>query len=243
MFKRPRKQSIKSELLVFENVDASYGSKDERYYYNRVLKFVSLLPKGGRKTGLEIGCGTGVYTHHFAKFDNINIIGVDLSKNVLDIARTRYPRIRVEQGNIENLKYESATFDFCVGFNIVHHLPDKNRLFRNISRILKPGGIFYCEEPNSLHLIPFIVWNFSSLLGMNYTANEFPVNPYRTGKVAAKHGLKWISSFPIHPHWNEPKNLTEKTSLVVRKFLNTISLMMPYSFVNSFDIGLLFQKI
>lgn len=242
MLRRARKQDIYSELSIFENVDVSYGSKDERYYRDKVLHFVSQLPKEGRLLGLEIGCGTGVYTHHFAEFNKIEIVGMDLSENMLKIAKAKYPHIRFEQDNIEDLKYEDSMFDFCVGFNIVHHFPYKTKLFRNIARVLKAGGIFYCEEPNSLHLIPLILWSFKDLLGLNYTINEFPINPYQVSKVAAKFGLEWVDTFPINAVWNVPNNIKERISLLIRRTLNSISLMLPVSFVNSYNIGLLYKN-
>ena len=242
MLIRSKKQSVASEIEVFDNIDASYGNWDEDFYYERVRHFVSLLPKGKKLLGLEIGCGIGAYTCNFTKFDDIEIVGMDLSENMLQIAKGKYPQIHFEQGNAEHLRYEDEKFDFCVSFHVVHHFPYKNDLFKNISRILKPGGFFYCEEPNRLHPVPFIMWSMKEIRGLNLTKNEFPINPYQVSKVAAKYGLKWLDSFPIHPQWNEPKNLTEKTSLVIRKFLNMVSLMMPYSLVNSYNIGLFYKK-
>lgn len=242
MLNRAKKQSITSEIEIFGKADESYGDWDEDFYYGRVEHFVSLLPKDRKLKGLDIGCGNGIYTCHFAKFDSIEIVGMDLSEHMLEIAREKHPQIRFDQGNAQELKYEDAAFDFCTSFNVVHHFPDKYELFKNISRVLKPGGLFYCEEPNGLHVVPFIVWSSKGIRRLALTKNEFPINPYKVAKAASKAGLKWVDSFPIHPHWNEPMNFVEKISLVTRKILDKASLMMPYRFENSYDIGLLFEK-
>ncbi len=242
MLNQAKKQSVVSEIEVFEKADESYGNRDENFYYSRVEHFVSLLPKSRKLKGLDIGCGTGIYTNHFLKFEDIEVEGMDISENMIKIAKTKYPQIHFEQGNAEELKHEDEQFDFCTSFHVVHHFPGKNELFKNISRVLKPGGLFYCEEPNGLHPVPFIVWGSKGIRRLALTQNEFPINPYKVAKAASKAGLKWVDSFPIHPHWNEPANFVEKMSLVIRNVLDKTALMMPYRFENSYDIGLLFEK-
>lgn len=95
---------------------------------------------------LEFGCGTGSTAIAHAPFVK-HIHAIDISSNMLKIARDK-----TEQENIENVTFEHATIesvcvpdkslDAVLGFSILHLLKDKKTAIGRVQKMLKPGGIF-----------------------------------------------------------------------------------------------------
>jgi ubiquinone/menaquinone biosynthesis C-methylase UbiE len=83
-------------------------------------------------------------------------IGVDVSLAMLRRAHERFaerPYLFV-QGDATRLPLADAAFDSVVMLGGIHHVGDRERLFGEIARILKPGGVFAWREPVS----DFFLW-------------------------------------------------------------------------------------
>ena len=100
---------------------------------------------------LELGCGTGYFTRELAR-SRADVIAIDVSPELLEIARTNCSMSNVQLSNPERLcvSYPDAVFDSVVGSSVLHHLEIQEAL-REIYRVLKPGGTIYFTEPNMLN--------------------------------------------------------------------------------------------
>jgi SAM-dependent methyltransferase len=85
-------------------------------------------------------------------------VGVDVSVSMLEAARTGFDagRYTFVQGDATMLPIAGATFDNVVMFGGIHHVNDREKLFSEVARILKPGGRFYWREPVS----DFFLWRW-----------------------------------------------------------------------------------
>ncbi|MPZ61669.1 MAG: methyltransferase domain-containing protein [Propionibacteriales bacterium] len=102
---------------------------------------------------LEIGCGTGFFTL------NLMLAGVldeahvtDISAGMVEAAERNAARLGLgisgEPADVERLPYDDDTFDLVVGHAVIHHIPDVELAFREMLRVLKPGGrVVICGEP------------------------------------------------------------------------------------------------
>ena len=54
----------------------------------------------------------------------------------------------------ESCETARATFDRVFADNVLEHLPDRLTVFREIARVLKPGGVFLFKTPNKTHDMP-----------------------------------------------------------------------------------------
>jgi len=98
---------------------------------------------------IEIGCGTGLFTDMFAR-SGAQIIAVDLSPDLLAIARTRHlPRVLFQERSFEDCEVDGP-FDAVIGSSVLHHL-DLERTWPKIFSLLKPGGRLSFAEPNMLN--------------------------------------------------------------------------------------------
>jgi ubiquinone/menaquinone biosynthesis C-methylase UbiE len=130
-------------------------SYDERCVDYARDRFVAVAGRDGWPYGksLEIGAGTGFFTL------NLKLAGVldeahvtDLSPGMVEAAEKNAANLGFEvHGKVadaEQLPYDDGEFDLVVGHAVIHHIPDVELAFREMLRVLKPGGRFViCGEP------------------------------------------------------------------------------------------------
>ena len=104
----------------------------------------SLIEAAGLKPGqrvLEVGSGPGHIASALAE-TGIEVTGIDFSGAMVEVARTRYPELAFQEANAENLPFDDESFDAVVSSFVVHHLARPEIVFREVRRVLKPGGRF-----------------------------------------------------------------------------------------------------
>lgn len=93
---------------------------------------------------LEVGVGTGLALPDYAP--HLEITGIDLAPEMLDKARERVrtQRLRNVTGLYEmdagNLAFADASYDTVVAMYVMTVVPDPERVMRELSRVVKPGG-------------------------------------------------------------------------------------------------------
>ncbi|TGQ57565.1 methyltransferase domain-containing protein [Mesorhizobium sp. M1C.F.Ca.ET.193.01.1.1] len=113
-----------------------------------VDRVVEGLPLEG-KTILDIGCGAGGITLHLVAHHGAALAtGFDVERPVIEAARQRavmrglQDRVRFVQAPPGPLPFTDAAFDVVFSKDALLHVPDKDALFAEIFRVLKPGGVF-----------------------------------------------------------------------------------------------------
>ncbi len=94
---------------------------------------------------LDVGCSTGYITRYVAQKFDCEIIGVDLSKLLLDIAEEESHKLNLnnisfQYANVENLPFSDNTFDIVYGEAITALVPDPLKVLSEYNRVLKPDG-------------------------------------------------------------------------------------------------------
>lgn len=112
-----------------------------------VVSTVSRLALAPNHHVLEIGFGGGAALAMVAALLKDGVItGVDFSPEMVEQARRRFRRqiaaghIRIESGDIAALPFAPASFDRVFTINTIYFWPDTLQGFREIRRVLKPGG-------------------------------------------------------------------------------------------------------
>jgi len=96
---------------------------------------------------LEIGCGIGTAAVNFARF-GARYTGVELSIESLALTRQRFDvyglRGDFYQGNAEQLTdfLPPKQYDMIYSWGVIHHTPFPDRVVQQLSKYLRPGGIF-----------------------------------------------------------------------------------------------------
>jgi len=103
---------------------------------------------------LDVGCGTGRLLQQLhAALPQARLHGIDMSEAYVRHARARLgERALVEAGNAEELPYADHSFDAVVSVFMFHELPGRvrRRVFAEMVRVLKPGGVLVIEDAAQL---------------------------------------------------------------------------------------------
>ena len=98
---------------------------------------------------LDIGCGVGGIDVLLAEiYGAETVVGIDVEDPVLDRARERVAergledRITFQRVEPGPLPFEEASFDTVFTKDAMIHIPDKQALYADVLRILRPGGLF-----------------------------------------------------------------------------------------------------
>jgi phosphatidylethanolamine/phosphatidyl-N-methylethanolamine N-methyltransferase len=105
----------------------------------------SLKTRPGDKL-LEMGVGTGLMLPMYPR--DIEIVGIDISEEMLEVARKRVDRdamlnVRLELMDCEHTSFEAHAFDHVVIPYVYSVTPDPLQLIREARRVCKPGGTIY----------------------------------------------------------------------------------------------------
>jgi len=101
-----------------------------------------LAPMPGERI-LDVGCGPGQLTAEIAG-SGAEVLGIDLSADMVAAARSNYPHLRFEVADIAAANYESE-FDGVFSNAALHWVRDQQGAIIAIARALKPGGRFVFE--------------------------------------------------------------------------------------------------
>lgn len=117
-------------------------------------------PRPGQRV-LDIGCGTGTLALMVKEAEpEAEVVGLDADPEILELAREKAERARVEvrfdEALSTELPYEDNSFDLVLSTLFFHHLAgaDKRQTAAEVARVLKPGGelqvVDYGRQPDPL---------------------------------------------------------------------------------------------
>ncbi len=116
-----------------------------RYYAALVRRYA---PPGGEL--LELGCGLG---HLLGLLqDDFACTGIDLAEYAVAQTRLHAPRATALVRSADDLSaFAAGQFSAVVALHLTEHLPDPAATIRQVSRLLKPGGLFLFATPNPVY--------------------------------------------------------------------------------------------
>lgn len=101
------------------------------------------LDPGAGERVLDVGCGDGYYDWRISRA-GARVTGIDVHEKRLAFARRHYGDDRTEFLNLdaEKAEFPPGSFDKALSLCVMEHLGDDERVMRNVSRAMKPGGCF-----------------------------------------------------------------------------------------------------
>jgi len=107
-----------------------------------------------RKLVLDAGCGSGRHVYYAAKY-GAEVVAIDLS-NAVEVAYANTMeyrgRVHIAQADIDNLPLATNHFDMVESIGVIHHVPDPDASFANLSRHVRAGGLMYVYLYSDTHL-------------------------------------------------------------------------------------------
>jgi 2-polyprenyl-3-methyl-5-hydroxy-6-metoxy-1,4-benzoquinol methylase len=130
-----RKRFLKEAAAVLIPWRRHAFRSDSRYIIGRVP---------GRL--LDVGCGTGDFLAGMAAH-GWDASGVEFDAEAVAVARL-HAGVRVHTGRLSDQRFPLSSFDAITLSNVIEHLPNPDRVFAELRRVLAPGGRIAMITPN-----------------------------------------------------------------------------------------------
>jgi SAM-dependent methyltransferase len=150
---------------------------------------------------LDLGAGAGIVAQMNFRGQAARVCGIDPDARVCFNPYLDEGKVAVG----EDIPYEDAAFDVVIADNVLEHLERPQQVFREVTRVLKPGGFFLAKTPNKHHYMPLI----ARLTPLRF--HQF-VNRMR--------GRENVDTFPTRYRVNTPREIRShaaKAGLIVRE--------------------------
>ena len=184
-----------AEDAPFELSSLRYCVNPVRYAYIR--RMLQELP-GARRTVLDVGCGGGFLSECFAE-DGFAVTAIDPSPASIEAARThaasRGLNIDYRVGHGETLPFRDGAFDIVACCDVLEHVDDVERVIRETTRVLQPGGVYFYDTINrtpASKLVMIKIWQDWGLIGergLNLHVWEKFITPDELVETMRRNGL------------------------------------------------------
>lgn len=178
---------------------------EARYKLEPYIEELADFPSARGKRVLEIGVGAGADFVRWCREASF-VNGVDLTTAAIELTRERtrlagLERYELQVADAENLPFADATFDIVYAYGVLHHSPDTAAAFREVARVLKPGGTFrgMVYQPHSWVGLMLAIRYRKTMRAAMYTHLESPgtksYTPREASALLRASGLKpiWLS--------------------------------------------------
>jgi len=99
---------------------------------------------------LEVGCGWGEFAARIAEELGAEVVAIDQSPRMVELARERDVDARV--GDVQELPFGDGEFDCAVANWMLYHVPDLDRGLSELARVLRTGGRLVAATNSLDHL-------------------------------------------------------------------------------------------
>lgn len=168
-----KKQQVED---MFDNIAEKYD------FLNRTLsmnidvswrkKLVKWLSADQPKTILDVATGTGDLAIALQKGTGADIVGLDLSQQMLNVGIDKVKRLQLDKkikmmkGDAENLPFEDNNFDAVTVAFGARNFENLEKGLNELKRVVKPGGSVYILEFSKVEgfMRPFYMFYFKNIL-------------------------------------------------------------------------------
>jgi SAM-dependent methyltransferase len=134
---------------IRDRLDRGRYAEFETRWDDRLLRAAVLAELDPTKDLLDLGAGAGIVPEMGFKGLARRVCGVDPDPRVVDNPHLDEGR----EGFGESIPYEDESFDVVVSDNVLEHLDNPLDVFREVHRVLRPGGVFLAKTPNRWHYV------------------------------------------------------------------------------------------
>lgn len=196
------------EVAYYELFHPEVYSKQEQKRITALLKKANELVAGSQRRALDFGAGTGNLTGKLLDF-GYEVTAVDISAEMCAVLRKKYrsqiaeKKLFVVNSPIENVDFESGSFDLVTCYSVLHHLPDYVDALVRLCGLLKKGGAMYLDHEAS----PYYWKMEPTMLAELVKSVYFHSNPMLNALYFGMVGLKIpVVDYSLSDYWHKKEH-------------------------------------
>ena len=147
--------------IAYNKIASEYDTSREGVYTRFHIKELShtiALSEGD--IVLDVACGTGTLLQELSKKAKIQANGLDVSENMIHVAKMRYPNMNFKVRPCYPLESSDESIDIITVCCAFHHFDNPQGFVNECKRVLKKNGTVYIADPNFSGLLRFIANKF-----------------------------------------------------------------------------------
>jgi ubiquinone/menaquinone biosynthesis C-methylase UbiE len=154
--KKKIKNRLDSRYFGIEAKEYDYSRVEDirdRELFKKEAEIIKRFLKKCKKGAvLDVACGTGRLFPYYGKRI---IYGIDISKDMLKIAKKRGKKAKLKVADAENIPYSSNKFPVVITSRFICHTPYYEKAIKEMARVTRPGGCILIDFPNKHSLTYF----------------------------------------------------------------------------------------
>lgn len=172
---------------------------------------------------LDVGCGAGFLSNQLSQ-EGLDVTGLDMSAESLHVAgkydQTR--KVKYVAGDAYSLPFPDASFDSVSAMDFLEHVDNPLRAVGEMSRVLKPGGLFFFHTFNRNWLAHLVVIRLLEFLVKNTPPRmhviELFITPEELRNQCQACNLEVLEMTGIRPRFSTLTLKSILTGVVPEKF-------------------------
>lgn len=224
-----------------------FSINDHKEFINEICDKIGLNLSG---TGAEIGSGPGIFSNSILKIYNdiekIYLVEMvpeifPLMKKVSEHNKTS-SQVSGVLGDFNKMRFEDSSLDFVLDYDSIHHSEDFDLTFKEIGRVLKPGGVLLCFDRGHPNYVSR--QQINDMLDIEYSKeykieNNIDPNKKFTRRMNGEHEpllKEWIITSEKYGFKNEVYIFNKKNT---KDFIKSIyGLFVPYWIKKTINKGI-----
>lgn len=142
---------------IASEYDTSREGQYTRFHINELYKTIDL--RDGDIV-LDVACGNGTLLKELSGKAKIQAYGIDISENMIQVAKMRYPNIHFAVKPCYPLEWSDESIDIVTICCAFHHFDNPQGFVNECKRVLKKNGTLYVADPNFGAVLRFFANKF-----------------------------------------------------------------------------------
>ncbi len=146
------KQNVYDNEIFFDGYKRIRDNQANANNLFEIPALFSIMPDLTGKKVLDLGCGFGEHCARFIKEGAENVVGIDISEKMLEIARKENNHAKITYINMpmEDMEELEGQFDVVVSSLAFHYVEDFEGVVKNVYKKLSENGTFVFSQENPL---------------------------------------------------------------------------------------------
>jgi ubiquinone/menaquinone biosynthesis C-methylase UbiE len=147
----------KNHDLKFTGERVVEGLTPIRIWLDHIARYEFASDYVKKKKVLDIACGTGYGSKILCDAGAERVIGIDVSRDIVNFALNKYEvnGLEFQVGNILNINFIENYFDVIICFETIEHIHNQEKALAELQRVLNPNGLIIISSPNRKLTSPF----------------------------------------------------------------------------------------